>query len=145
MDLNKRIQLLIRQHLLKEILKNMVMDSGSDSYIIIQLDYQMERINHGISLPDWLIKRNMITLEWEIECWLFGKDKDIIISLHATKLITIQITSRTSTIQKILKDYGHIFTIHIVMIRIEQLVISNTEMMIYNQLNMMLTILKLNM
>jgi hypothetical protein len=62
----------------------------------------------------------MIILEWEIECWLFGKDKDIIISQHAIRLIIIQIISRILIIQKILKEFGHIYIIHTVMIRIEQ-------------------------
>ena len=43
----------------------------------------MERMHHGISFLDWLTDQIMIILLWEIEHWLFGKDKDIIISQHA--------------------------------------------------------------
>jgi hypothetical protein len=87
----------------------------------------------------------MITSEWATEHWQFGKDKDSIISLHVTRLIAIQITLRILIILKILKDCGLIFTIHTVMIRIEQLVTLSLEMMIFNLSDMMLTTQRLSL
>ena len=99
----------------------------------------MEKIKLGISYLDQLINRFMIILEWEIECQLFGKDKDIIISLHATKLITIQITSRTLIIQMIQKVYGHMFIIHIVQLKRKLLHSYNME--ILNQIALFIKLL----
>lgn len=51
----------------------------------------MERIKLGTLYLDWLINRIMIMLEWEIELWLSGKDKDITTSQHVLLQQIIQI------------------------------------------------------
>ena len=78
----------------------------------------------------------MIILEWETEHSPFGKDKDSITSLHATVLMETSITFKITTTLKILKVFGHMFTIHTVMTRTKQLVLLSMEIKISNQSNM---------
>ena len=93
----------------------------------------MERINHGTLYPDCQQMFNMIMLEWEIELWQFGKDKDSIISLHVIKRVTMLMWLRMLIIQMILKVFGHTFTIHTVQKRIMQLHLLSLEKVISNK------------
>ena len=101
MDSNRSNQLLIKKIHQKMLLKNMVMVSGWDFWLHIHRDYQMVKINHGTLFQDWHGTKNMIILEWEIELWLFGKDKDIIISQLAIQQTIIQIIFKIITTLKI--------------------------------------------
>ena len=75
----------------------------------------------------------MIISEWETEHWLFGKDKDTIISLLAILLPTMLIRFRISTILPTLKECGLTFTIPIVQKQKKQWHSSNMELAICNQ------------
>jgi len=94
----------------KMISYTMDMAIGLDSSLSIQLDYNMAKMHPGISWQDWPSIRTMIISEWETEHWLFGKDKDTIISLPVINPPTNLIWHQISTIRLILKDYGHIST-----------------------------------
>ena len=76
--------------------------------------------------------KNMITLEWEIEHWLSGKDKDSIISLHAINKMVMSTLFKILTTQKILKEFGRIFIIHTVLIRRKLLLLLNMVQKISN-------------
>lgn len=55
--------------------------------------------------------------EWEIEYWQSGKDKVSTISQQTMLQLVMLIKSKTSITLKILKVFGHISTIHIVLLR----------------------------
>ena len=57
----------------------------------------------------------MEILIWEIDYLLSGKDKDIIISQHVINQRINQMLFKILIIQMILKVYGHMFIIHIVL------------------------------
>lgn len=89
--------------------------------------------------------KNMITLEWEIEHWLSGKDKDSITSLHAINKMVMSMLFKTLTIQKILKEFGHTFIIHIVLKKRKQSHILNLVKMMLKKLNIQSHIQQPNM
>lgn len=62
----------------------------------------------------------MTTLEWEIELWLSGKDKDSTIIQHVTNKMEMLMSFKISIIQLILKEFGHTSTIHTVQKRRKQ-------------------------
>jgi len=70
----------------------------------------------------------MIILEWETEHWLYGKDKDTIISQPAIPPLIMSIKFKTSTIQLILRDFGLISTIRTVLMKIKLSPLLNMEM-----------------
>jgi hypothetical protein len=61
----------------------------------------------------------MTILEWEIEPWQFGKDKDFTISLLVMSKMEMLMKSRTLTTQMILKVFGLLFTIHTAKLKIK--------------------------
>lgn len=88
----------------------------------------------------------MIILEWAIDYWLFGKDKDIITTQLVMQSMEILTLFRISIIQLILKVFGHTSTIHTVKLNQELSVSSNMELKIQSKpLDMMLLIQIQNM
>jgi len=76
----------------------------------------------------------MKILEWETELWLFGKDKDSIISQHAISKIMMPMFLRMYSIQMILKAFGHLFTIHTIRMKTELKLLLNMEVVIFKKL-----------
>jgi len=111
----------------------MDMDFGWGSSLHILRDSMPGRTSLGTSYQDWLFIKNMIISEWETEHWLFGKDKDTIISLLAILLLTMWIRFKTLTTRQTLKECGLTFTILIVRKPKKQWPLSNMELAIYKQ------------
>jgi len=87
----------------------------------------------------------MIISEWETEHWLFGKDKVTITLQPAMQQLIMLIKFKTSTIPKILREFGLTFTIHTVLIIIRQWHLSNMEMVKSKLQSMIQHIQPLNM
>ena len=88
----------------------------------------------------------MIMLEWVIDYWLFGKDKDIIIIQLVMQLMEMLMSFKILIIQLILKVFGHTSIIHTVKLNQELLVSSNMDLKIQSkQSDMMLLIQIQNM
>ena len=136
MEQDKINPLLIRKFLQISLMNNMDMDSGWDSWQNILNHNQMERTKHGTLFQDSQVKIHMITSEWEIVLWLFGKDKDFITLQHAILLPTMSIWFKIIITRMILKVYGLTSTIHTMLKWTKQSVSSNMELKISKKLFM---------